>query len=86
MLTATARGPSDTSSSTKPTRDPLAGLAAAFAKLQQAIGPHLRLQQSGANRHAIGAEDSMRARAGVGIVERNSTNSASPARASCSRA
>ena len=39
----------------------LAGIDAAFAAVQRAHGDHLRLQRSGANRHAVGAEDSMRA-------------------------
>jgi predicted exporter len=39
----------------------LAAVAAAFARVQLVHGGHLRLQLSGANRHAVGAEDSMRA-------------------------
>ncbi len=50
-----------TSASDSTTQRPLlAGIAAAFARVRQQFGDHLTLQQSGANRHAIGAEDAMR--------------------------
>lgn len=39
----------------------LLGVHAAFGRVQQAHGDHLRLSTSGANRHAIGAEASMQA-------------------------
>ncbi|MBL8730046.1 MAG: MMPL family transporter [Planctomycetes bacterium] len=42
-------------------RDLLAGIDAAFAAVRAAHGDHLRLLRTGANRHAVGAEDSMRA-------------------------
>ena len=46
----------------------LDGVREAFAKLQQSHGKHLRLHESGVNRHAIAAEDSMQADVGrVGI-------------------
>ncbi|HEX6812667.1 MAG TPA: MMPL family transporter [Planctomycetota bacterium] len=47
----------------------LAGVREVFATLQQSHGRHLRLHESGVNRHAIGAEDSMQedvARVGAG--------------------
>jgi predicted exporter len=49
----------------------LDGMREAFAKLQQSHGSHLRLHESGVNRHAIGAETSMQA--DVGRVSLGST-------------
>jgi predicted exporter len=50
-----------TSASDSTTQRPLlAGIDAAFAAVQAEHGDHLRLLRSGANRHAVGAEDSMR--------------------------
>ncbi|MEO6594483.1 MAG: MMPL family transporter, partial [Planctomycetota bacterium] len=39
----------------------LLGVQAAFAEVQRTHGAHLRLSQSGVHRHAVAAEDSMRA-------------------------
>jgi predicted exporter len=51
-----------TAASHAPTQRPLlAGVEAAFAAVRSAHGDHLRLLRSGANRHAVLAEDSMRA-------------------------
>lgn len=51
-----------TSASESTTQRPLlAGVDAAFAAVRAANGAHLRLLRSGANRHAVAAEDSMRA-------------------------
>lgn len=57
-LLLTTRAASSDSTAQRPL---LVGVQAAFARLQRSHGAHLRLWQSGANRHAIAAEDSMQA-------------------------
>jgi predicted exporter len=56
FLTTHARAPDSTEQ-----RPLLAGVREAFTRLQQSHGRHLRLHESGVNRHAIAAEESMQA-------------------------
>lgn len=58
VLFVTTRGSASNSALQRPL---LAGIADAFASVRRQFGDHLRLEQSGANRHAIGAENAMRA-------------------------
>ncbi|MBL8748095.1 MAG: MMPL family transporter [Planctomycetes bacterium] len=58
VLFLTTRASSSDSTAQRPV---LRGVQDAFVRVVQKHGPHLRLQRSGANRHAIAAEDSMQA-------------------------
>jgi predicted exporter len=57
VLFLTTRANSSNSAAQRPL---LAAVSAAFARVQQQHGGHLRLSESGVNRHAIAAEDGMR--------------------------